>query len=363
MFTLLDVQALMRDLAATKVLSVYVETRATDPAMRDAWRSALSTALRDLATSLPEHEHPEFERARAALEDLVPRRDSVPGGEGWVAFVTATGARHAADVPTPSPTLVAWREGPVIAPYMRMLKEHRPVIVALVDSRSARLYRYAWGMLEELPEMALSGDEHPAPGTVRGPGRRGKAFPAPRSATGTERASRRKEAAFESLAAELAARLTGLAGEDGWILIGGTREWARLAGEALPTHLTARATVSTALDQDATAVEITEAAQHAATALRAAHGQELLNALLENAGTPGRAATGVPAVQRALRGRAVDLLVLSPTFVRGEADEAEDAVRSALLHGAEVEVLSGDAAERLDQTANGVGARLRFAMG
>ena len=120
--------------------------------------------------------------------------------------------------------------------------------------------------------------------------------------------------------------------------------------------------VSTTLDQDATTAEIIEAAQHAATALRAAHGQALLDSLLEGAGASDRAASGVPAVQRALRARAVDLLLLSPTFVRDEADAAEDAVRTALEQGAEVEVLSGGAAERLDQTANGVGARLRFAL-
>jgi peptide subunit release factor 1 (eRF1) len=120
--------------------------------------------------------------------------------------------------------------------------------------------------------------------------------------------------------------------------------------------------MSATLNQDATAAEITEAAQHAASALRAAHGQVLLRSLLEDVGVRGRAASGVPAVQRALRAHAVDLLLLSPTFVRAEAAEAEEAVRAALLQGAEVEVLSGDAAVRLDQVANGVGARLRFAL-
>lgn len=362
MFTLSDVQALVRDLSATKVLSVYLETRVTDPALREAWRPVLTSALRDLAASLPEHERPALERARSVLDDMVPRLGGVWGAEGWVAFVTADGVHRASDVPAPCPTLVAWREGPVVAPYMRLLKEHRPVIVALVDSRSARIYRYALGVLEELPEMSLSATEHPAAGTVPGPERRGRSVPAPRSATGTERARRRQVAAFESLAAALAARLTELAGEDGWILIGGTREWTRLAGDALPAHLAGRATVSATLSRDAGAAEITLAAQRAATALRAAQGHTLLTSLLEDARITGRAARGVPAVQRALRAQAVDLLLLSPAFVRGDGEEAEGAVRAALLQGADVEVLSGDAAARLDQVANGVGARLRFAL-
>jgi hypothetical protein len=362
MFTLSEVQALVRDLSATKVLSVYLETRVTDPALRDAWRPALSNALRDLDQGLPEHERAEFERARSVLEDALPRLGGVWGAEGWVAFVTATGAHHATDVPTPVPTLVAWRDGPVVAPYMRVLKEHRPVFVALVDARSARLYRYAFGTLEELPEMSLSASEHPAPGVAPGPGRRGQAIGAPRSVTGTERADRRELAAFEGLAAALATRLAELAGDEGWILIGGIREWARHAGDVLPARLADRTKVSDTLTNDATIAEITEAAQRAATTLRAAHGQELLTSLLDDAGVPGRAARGMPAIQRALGAHAVDLLVLSPEFVKSEDELAEDAVRAALLQGAGVEVLSGDAVERLDETAGGIAAKLRFAL-
>jgi len=48
--------------------------------------------------------------------------------------------------------------------------------------------------------------------------------------------------------------------------------------------------------------------------------------------------------------------------MRDDAAEAENAVRAALLQGAVVEVLSGDAAECLDQTANGIVAKLRFAL-
>ncbi len=357
-----DVQALVRDLSTTNVLSVYLETRVTDPAMRDAWRTTLSNALRDVEEGLSEEERAEFDRARAVLEEVTPRLGGVWGAEGWVAFVTAAGARLTVDVPTHCPTLVTWREGPVVAPYMRVLKELRPVVVAVVERDAARMYRYAWGTLDELPEMALSADEHPAAGDVPGPERRGQSVPAPRSATGTERESRRQEAAFENLASTLAARLAELAGEDGWILIGGTREWSRVAGDALPEHLSDRVMVSETLDHDASSAVITEEARRAATALRAARGQALLDSLLQDAGSAGLAARGVPAVQRALLQQAVDLLLLSPTFMHGKANVAEDAVRTTLQQGGDVEVLSGDAAERLDGAAGGVIARLRFAL-
>lgn len=360
--TLPDVQALVRDLSTTKVLSVYLETRVTDPAMRDAWRPTLSNALRDVEASVVEEERSEFAQARVALEEEMPKLGGVWGAEGWVAFVTAEGVRLSVDVPTHCPTIAAWREGPVVAPCMRVLKELRPVIIALVERGAARIYRYAWGALEELPDMTLAADEHPAPGVAPGPGRRGQSVPAPRSATGTERAQRREEAAFESLASELAARLAELAGEDMWILVGGSREWARVAGDALPERLAGRVLVSETLNHDASPAEITDEARRAATALRASHGQALLDSLLHDAGAPGLSASGVPAVQRALHRHAVDLLLVSPVFMHGEAEVAEDAVRATLLQGGDVEVLSGDAAERLDETADGVIAKLRFAL-
>jgi hypothetical protein len=362
MLTLSDVQALVRELSGTKVLSVYLETRVTDPAMRDAWRPALASALRDLAARVPAPERPEFERARAVLNRMESGLGGTWGAEGWVAFATAGGAHHSTDVPTAVPTLATWRDGPVVAPYMRVLKEHRPVIIALVDSRSAKIYRYTWGKLEELPDLAITAGDYPAPGEAHGPDRRGHAVAAPRSVTGTERARRRQSAAFDSLSAELATRLTKLAGNDGWIVIGGTREWARAAADALPERVASRVSVSAALSHDAGSADITTAAQRAATELRAAHGQALLDTLYENAAAPTEAASGVPAVQRALRANAVEALLLSPDFMRRDGDEAENAVRAALLHGADVSVLSGDAAARLDRTAHGVGAKLRFAV-
>src|SRR5687768_579064 len=144
---------LAHELAGTRVLSVYLETKVTDPAMRNAWRPALAAAVRGARASvMDDRDLAEFERATAHLED--PQH--MPGGAwaapGWVAFVTAEGARYVADLPVTPPTLAAWRDGPIVAPYMRALKQHRPVIVAVVESGAARIYRYAWRKLEPLGE-------------------------------------------------------------------------------------------------------------------------------------------------------------------------------------------------------------------
>ena len=79
-------------------------------------------------------------------------------------------------------------------------------------------------------------------------------------------------------------------------------------------------------------------------------------------GALGRGSAGVPGTQRALHAGAVDLLLLTPEFLRAHLDLAEVVVRAALTQGADVEMLSSPAAEQLDQAAEGIAARLRFAI-
>ena len=350
---------LAHELAGTRVLSVYLETKVTDPAMRNAWRPALAAAVRSARASVTDdRDLAEFERAAAHLEDP----EQMPGGAwaapGWVAFVTAEGVRYVADLPVTPPTLAAWRDGPIVAPYMRALKQHRPVIVAVVESGAARIYRYAWRKLEPLGEMHTSEEDGRGGKSPHVP--RGSAYPAARGAVGTESADRRRRDAFHKMATALGQRLAHLAGDDGWVLVGGTPEWSKHAADALPRPLEGRVLVSSTLDHDASDDAIGREARHAATELRAAHGQHLVERLLDHAGGHGKAAAGFPAVQRALNARAVDLLLVTPDLVNRHQEEAEDLVRAALAQGADVEVLSERAAEKLDAVAEGVGARLRF---
>jgi hypothetical protein len=360
-----ELHALLRRLGGEPVLSIYVDTRVTDPAQRHAWRPALADALRaERARLTDDADLAAFDRAAARFETVAPRLDGTWGAPGWMAFATADGLQHVAALPVRVPTLAVWRDGPFVSPYLRALKQRRPVTVALVDSRSARLYQYTLGVLTPRPGLSIVTDEDGSNGA--GPGRpahlRAKSYPAPRAALATERPRRRQRAEFQRLASALAIRLDELSGDDGWVLIGGSAEWARLAAGALPAELAERTLVSTTLDYELPAADITRAAKDAATALRAAAGQAMLDPLLERAGSAGRASAGVPATQRALRSRAVDLLLLSPTFVAAESFLAEDAVRAAFVQGADVEVLSGDAATRLDDAAGGIAARLRFSI-
>ena len=119
MLTMTEVRTLVRELSMTNVLSVYLDTHAADPAMRDVWRPALGDALRDVGAALSGDEAAEFQRAATCLEHAaLPWIDS-GRAPGWMVLATASGIRFAAQLPVRTPTMVVWREGPVIAPYLR----------------------------------------------------------------------------------------------------------------------------------------------------------------------------------------------------------------------------------------------------
>lgn len=358
MLTPKGLQDLWRDLADTRVLSVYLDSRVTDPAMREAWRPALLTAIRSAGASITDPgERAEFERAAALLRET----DSPPGGvwsaPGWVAFATSDGVRYAGDLPVKPIPLASWGKGPVVAPFTRAMKQLRPVIVAMVESRSARVYRYAMDRVEAIEELAAPDEEA---GSEKTGAFRNAGTPAARGAVGTETAQRRRLAAFQRLATTLGERLEELAGDDGWVLIGGTPEWAHHAHDTVAKQFPGRIMISPTLHHGASHAEMAREAKDAASELRGTRGRALVRQILDRAGGNARGAAGVTAVQRALRATAVDLLLVSPEFIRLREPEAEEMVRAALSQGADVEAPSGDAAEELDRTAQGVAARLRF---
>lgn len=353
---------LARDLAHRKVLSIYLDNRVTDPARRHAWRAALTARLRAVREEIADvKERAAFDQAAAFLKNPLPPPGGVWGAPGWVAFATPDGPVFIAELPRRPETFVAWRKGLVIGPYLRALKQHRPVIVALVQSRVAKLYRYSHGCLEALEQIHIAPADSRESRTRRSATERGgRAYPAPRSAVTTEIAQRRQVAEFQRLTAALAARLTLLAGHDGWILLGGAQEWSRPVHEALPRRVHDRALVSGELSHAASTEGIVRAAKRAARELRGRRGREMVSRIVGRAGP--RALAGVPALLRALHMKAVDLLLVSPRFLELEGDRAERLLHAALVQGAEVEVLSGDSGTLLDRVADGVAARLRFAI-
>ena len=354
--------ALARDLSNRKVLSVYVDNWITDPARRAASWTRTEAELRRARDRIVDNEQRvEFDRAAGHLREAQPRPGGMWATRGWAAFATSEGLVYAGELPRRIETTVVWQEGAAIGPYLRALKQHTPVIVALVHGRGAQIHRYVHDTLEPLEELSVASTDERAPRTERATlSRGGRGYPAPRSALSTELARRRQVGAFQRFAAQLAGRLTLLAGSDAFVLIAGTGEWTRLAAAALPRRLRTRLVVSTDIDPRASPTAIGRAAKRAARALRSRRGRELISNVL--ARIEYRAVASLPAVQRALHVKAVDLLLVSTRFLHAEGARAEKVLHAALRQRARIEVLSGDAGLFLDQVADGVAARLRFAM-
>ena len=92
---------------------------------------------------LPRHPHrDEFERCVRHLDALISEFSAGVGAPGWGAFITADRVDDAQPLPAPTPTLAVWSTGPCIAPYVRSLKEWRPVVAAVSTWKSATIYRY-----------------------------------------------------------------------------------------------------------------------------------------------------------------------------------------------------------------------------
>lgn len=344
------------ELSACKVLSIYVDTLTTDPAQRSAGRTALQSAIRTARAGIDNiDDRLAFERAVALLNELANPPTGMSASPGWVAFITADRVWHATGLPLRPTTVATWREGPLVTPYLRALKQHRPVIIALVESRSIRLCRYALGSVEVIDTIdTIAGEDRSR--------RSARAQPAPRGAVGTEAGRRQQLAAFRRTARALAERLAQYASGDEVILVGGTPEWSQLVPNLLPRRFRPRLVVSATLDHDANLDELGRAAERTASHVRAVQGTALVERLVNLAGAGGRAAIGAAAVEHAAARQAIDLLLVSPDALSGAIDEIEHTVRAAFAQGADVEVLSGSAGAKLDQVAGGVAARLRYAL-
>jgi hypothetical protein len=355
---------LTRELRTTPVLSVYIDGAATDPARRQAWRQALRNALDDArawAESQPKASREAFDLCRQSLMTTLDAIPSAIGSAGWVGFVTAEGAQLHGPVPTPMPTLVKWQVGPWIAPFVRALKQMRPVIVVVVDTRSAALYRYHRGDLTALEQ--LHSHRHGGHADHMGDAPREHFHGGTRGETATDAAEHARLSARDHMLREVTHRLQDLLTDDAVAVIGGAPDTAHALHRAIPAALASRVLVSADLPMGSSSAEIARAAERDAKVLRDSRDSAAVEQVLNLAASHGRGVTGARetlAVMSTGEGRQ---LLITPRFLAEHADEAEAAVEFALDHAADIEVLAGDAAARLDAKAGGIAASLRFATG
>jgi hypothetical protein len=362
MLTREELTALERDLRNEKVLSVYIDGRVTDPAERRQWRQNLDNALRDAAATVREEDKEElaaFETCVQHIETALPSFTGALGDVGWVGFATLAGLRYADAVPVPMPTLARWTVGPWISPYVRALKEERVVLVALLDSEGARLLRYAHGLIE--PLEVLRSHKTDVPAAHMGDVPREGFHSGVRGSTQSDKAQRERNAAVEALVDRVAERLYALGAADCWTLIGGAQTTATHLEAHVRHRIQEQAIHVPSLRVDASDVEIAAMARQAGSMLRNASDLGVINRVADTLAFSGHGAVGRLATTRALDELRVQRLYFTHRYLDALGAEAEYAVRAALRQGADVEEVSGEAADRLNDYG-GIAATLRYAL-
>jgi hypothetical protein len=359
MLTYEELLRLDRHHRGERILSVYLPRADQDPARRAERFIHLDGEISKIRRSLDEASRSEraaFDRAAAAV------RESLGALGDWgtpvAGFAAASGAVWAGAVLASIGFVVRWRDGLTIAPYVRALKQERPVLVTIVDSREARLFRYRAGELIPLDVIEVEGK--PDANDHKGESVPSGVRPGIRGAAGRDEMGRREEAAFQRLVNQVVQRLEIEAPPDTEVVLGGTLQAMRQIEGALPKSFEGRVAVSEALTSTLTLPEIARAVTDAASALTARRDAGWIATLLDQASGHGRSAKGVMETRRALAGRAVHELLLAGSFVDAHPDDAEELVRAALDGAARLEVAPRAAAARLEDEAEGVIARLRF---
>ncbi len=350
---------LFRRLRRQQVLSLYVDGTVTDPAQRFEWRVAARDALDGLASTLadrPEAEREALERCRLLLEEELEQIAAAIRAPGWVGFATVDGVQLSGGIPVPMPTEVRWQRGIWIAPYIRALKQDTPVLVAVLDGRSAIIYRYLGGRLERLEKLhaILHGGHADHLGAPQ------QRFHTPtRGATASELADHARLHARDVLAREVAERLVHLVDPAGGLVVGGIPEAMHAVLRQLPPAVRERTLPLPELTLTDTDAELTRAAGRAASALRNRRDQTAVQRLVDAAAAGQRATVGVPESLEALAMGEGRELFVTPDFLAQHAAEAEQAIEQAFDQDAAVEVVSGEAAAALD-AEGGLGLLLRF---
>jgi hypothetical protein len=349
---------LYRSRSDKHVLSIYLNAEEHDPAKRRAWRRAFDHVLEHVSRTVDPADHEDYEAALTHIRKELRQYDAFLPERGWAGFADAGGLLYAEAMPVPMPDLGCWEEGPHVAPYVRALKQSRPVLVVLVDSRRAHIYRYQDGSLSNAQELVTEGiNEDIADYNTS---KRASTHTGTRGETGTDVAQRLQEAHTDRMLKQVAELIPAEAGGDGFVVIGGPHEVISSTVSRLHKSMNGRVHEDVTLNFDMSVADIRKATEQAASKLSEQRHAELVAELIDTARSGGRASLGREATEVALLDRRVEFLILSRELAAREPEYVDECVGRAFEQSAEVEEVGGTAGARLDAEADGIGARVRF---
>ena len=353
---------LYRDLRDDRVLSIYVDGEGHDPAERRAWRTRMDQHLADLRRRMNGgSEGGDADGLDAAARHLVRELERFPAfmpDRGWVGFATADRMVYADTVPVPMPDLVAWEQGIRAAPYVRALKQARPVVVILADRFKARIFTYRDGTLAETDDFRTDDDIGDLSDV--NVSKRPSFFSGVGGETATDAAHRIIQVNAEKMVKAAVERVVERAGRQGLVVVGGTSETGSQVMQHLPKGARERSMEVPGLHLQMTDAEVKKRAEQAATGITRQLQVGLVTDVVDLARSGGRGVLGEEGVIQALLDKRVETLLVSRSFVHQRGERADHLVGTAFGQGAEVEELSGEGAQRLDVEGDGVGARLRW---
>lgn len=352
-----DLAEMSRALEDQLVLSVYVARESDDPGKGPAWLKRLEVALgglrADIETTAPA-ELPAFDQAADHVKMAVESFGRVLPQAGWCAFAVGDRLWLAESLPFAPPELVRWRKGATVAPLVRALKVERPVVLAVLGSLRADLYRYEDAELSQVLELRAQWP--PAESADVGVSNRAARATGVRGVTGTDYSKRVQDENVRRHRRELEDALRDMAGDSGVVMLGGTQKMIRAVRRDLEEPFRGRIASLPELAFDSSREELASRVSAAASRLT----EERQAALLDGCTDPRHGTMGWNETYRALAAGAVDRMLVARGMVASEPDDAERLVRLALAQGAEVEEVGGDVGARLMGEAGGVATRLRF---
>jgi hypothetical protein len=360
MLSFTDLMSLHRSLHDAHVLSVYVDRSAEDPAAQHAWRGVLEHRFTRLRESLKNSngDRARFERCVELVGDALATFGPKAGSPGWVAFVTPDGVHDARTLAVGAPTDAMWGIGAWLAPSLRDLKESRPVVVVIGDAKHTTVHLYRNGIVERVDVLrAWHGADNP-PMHMGTPSRQ-NFHSGTRGTTGHDAAQRGDMAARDHMLSDVLERVTHVAGDDAWIVVGGAKQVRAQLREQLDDVAPGRVYEAESIEAHASDTDVADAARTGASSLRDSFDVDRIHEIVDAAGPHGLGAVGIRATTSALEKMCVRDLYLTPRYLGEHAVDAEDAVHAALDQDAKVEQVSGRAAELLD-SLGGMAATLRF---
>jgi hypothetical protein len=352
---------LYRGLQQERVLTVYVDGVGKDPARRRVWRRRLDQEFEREEHRLDFADSKDKEAFGAARERVLKELDGFESflpRKGFVAFATPDGLHHFENLPVQVPTMVRWETGPRVAPYIRGLKQLRPMVTALVDGRRGRVFLYKEGEVTEVMDLRADtflGDLSESASSGRASKHSGS-----RGETATDAAQKYLEVGAERMLREVKELVCELAGAEGFVLLGGDQEALARLRPLIPGSMDHRVLENASLWLEMSLAEVKAATAEGASELSKRRQDALLDQVLELAYARGNGCLGGENTVMALETGSVDILLLSRSFVTGSPDLADQCVGHAFRQNAEVRVLSGDPGGRLDEAGGGIGARLRY---